>query len=180
MKCIDCKTKNINDANYCIKCCHKFTEEEQKKAKKKTIVGIIESIENAYSICTLKVITDHILYKILSILLLLGLGLNIVINNGNSIRIEHNDAYEISYNELKKEYYLKVKEEETNIELYVPNKVKKLTLKHWNKDNKLIEEKEYNDNNSVKASPNKEDDYYTIEAFYNENATEEIVVYLYQ
>lgn len=180
MKCVDCKTKNINDANYCINCCHQFTEEEKKKARKRTLVGLIETIEQAYNVCTLKIITDHILFKIASIVLILFIGIYTIVLNGTELKIEKNPAYEISYNSSAKEYYLKVKEKEAAIDLYVPNKATKVLLKHYDKDHNLLEETEFSTEDQVKADTNKEDDYYIIEAIYSETNLDKLKVFLYQ
>ncbi len=180
MKCIDCKTKNINDANYCINCCHNFTEKEKKDAHNKTFIGILEKIEKGYNICSLKVITDHIIFKIVSILIILGIGIYSVINNGSELKIEKNPNYEISYNEELKEYYLKVQEQETTLDFYLPNKVNKIIIKHWSKDNKLLEENEYSKQDEIKLSTNINEDYYTVEASYSDTNSDRIKIYLYE
>lgn len=43
MKCIECKTKNILEANYCKKCHHEFTKKEKKKARSHSLIGILET-----------------------------------------------------------------------------------------------------------------------------------------
>lgn len=90
MKCIKCQTKNINSANYCRKCGNKFLEEERKAAKKWTLVWFLEGIDKIKSLWKFSFITDHIIYKIISVLLVLGVGIYSVLENGNTLKIEEN------------------------------------------------------------------------------------------
>ena len=61
MKCIKCTTKNINSANYCRKCGNKFLSEEQKAAKRWTLVWFLEWIDKIKSLWKKK---RHLLMKI--------------------------------------------------------------------------------------------------------------------
>ncbi len=180
MKCIDCKTKNINDANYCTNCCHQFSEKEKQKAHNKTFIGLIENVEKAYNICSFKVITSHILFKIISIVIILGVGIYTVISSGNELRIEQSNNYEISYNQKDNEYYLKVNKPETSLNLYFPNKLNEIVIKHWSKDNQLLEESKYNKEDNIEMNTNTNEDYYTIEAIYSKTNRDTLKLYLYE
>ena len=124
MKCPKCNTKNIVKASYCKECKYEFTEGEQDKAYKKTIYGRLETLENWYNHLTLSTITDHIAYKILMLLIVLGLGLYYYFTRGIDTNILESDSYIVYYNNKANEYYL-VTEDDINeivLNLYLPNK----------------------------------------------------------
>lgn len=129
MKCIKCKGINIISANYCKFCGYHFSEKEQKEAKNKTIVGKLEMLEKAYNVCTLKVITDHIVFKIISLLVVIILGIFFLVNNGAKVKILESDNYKMQYNTKEDEYYLLANEEQTTLDLYVPNRVQNIVVK---------------------------------------------------
>lgn len=163
MKCIKCKSNNINKANYCKECGYKFSEKEQKAAQRRTFVGKLEMIEEAYKICTLKVITDHILFKIASIVLLLVVGLMFYFNYGNEVKILNNSNYKIKYNSEYNEYYIFTKDDEVTLNLYIPNKVENLKIKKIENEN-TVEETEFKKDDKITLYTNLEEDYYLLES----------------
>lgn len=179
MKCIKCKTNNINKANYCKNCAYKFSEKEQKIAKRKTFIGKIEMIEDFYNVCSLKVVTDHILFKIATIILVLGIGIYFWITNGTNLNLLESDNYKIQYNEKKSEYYLIGKEEEIPLDLYVPEKSKEIIVKHYDKDNNIINEDKYSKTDNITLEINSNKDYYVIESIYENNNLDQIKLYVY-
>lgn len=167
MKCIKCKEKNISSANYCQKCGNKFSEEEKKQAHKKTLVGKLELAEKAYKVCTLKVITDHIIFKISSIIILIIGGLFLVFNNGNKVKILDDSQYVLEYNTKLDEYYIKTTNDKISLKLYVPNKASDLTIMHMANENKL-EEKTIEKNEEIILNVNNEDEYYLLKSNVND------------
>lgn len=181
MKCIKCTTKNINSANYCRRCGNKFLLEEQKAAKRWTLVWFLEWIDKIKSLWKFSFITDHILFKIGSVLVVLGIGIYSVIVNGNKLKIEENPNYKIQYNTKLSEYYLIVKTNETELNLYIPHETQNLTVYHSDKNNELIEKKSYKEDEKIILETNStEEDFYLIEAEYNENTKESLKVYIYK
>lgn len=181
MKCIKCEEKNINSANYCKKCGNKFLEEEQKNAKKWTLVWFLEGIDKIKSLWKFSFITDHILFKIGSVLVVLFIGIISVITNGNKLKIEENSNYQIKYNTKLSEYYLIVDKDETELNLYIPHKVQNLTVYHSDKSNELIEKKEYDKEDKIILETNTiEEDFYIVEANYDETKKESLKVYIYK
>ena len=106
LKCPKCNTKNIVKASYCKECNYEFTEEEQDAAYKKTIFGKLEKIEEWYNHLTLSTITDHIAFKIISILIVLGVGIFYFFTRGIDTKILNRNYYDVYYNEKESEYYL--------------------------------------------------------------------------
>ena len=177
MKCIKCKTKNINKANYCKKCGYHFSKKEQEASRKWSFVWFLEKKDKIMSIIDLSIITDNIFFKIASIVLILGVGVYSILTNGINLKLLESKDYKIQYNTSLSEYYLLVNQEQTNLNLYIPNRTEKLIIKHLN-GNELIEEKEYNGEEIVLDS-NTYDEYYLIEATYDNNNLDRIKLYVY-
>ena len=181
MKCIKCRTKNIGSANYCKKCGNKFLEVEQKAAKKWTLVWFLEGIDKIKSLWKFSFITDHILFKVASITLVLGIGIYSFNINGSNLKILESTNYQIQYNTELSEYYLLVDSNETELNLYMPNRINKLTVEHLDKNNILIEEKIYSDEDTIVLESNTMDeDYYIIKTIYDEKKSESLKVYIYR
>ena len=179
MKCIKCKTNNINKANYCKNCNYKFSEKEQKIAKRKTLIGKIEMIEDIYNICSFKVITDHILFKIATIIIVLSIGIYFLITNGSNLKLLESDNYKIQYNKKQTEYYLIGKNEEIHLDLYIPKKSKKIIVKHYDRNNNIIIENTYKKLDNIILETNDDNDYYVIESIYKNNNLDQIKLYVY-
>lgn len=167
MRCTKCGKDNIIKANFCKYCGYKFSQAEQKKAKRKTLVGKLELIEKGYSICKLKFITDNIIFKIASIIMLIAIGICLNLKNGNDVRILKSDMYKIEYNTNNDEYYLLVDEDKINLNLYIPNNLDKIDIKHMNSDGSIILENSYNLNDEIVLDINSINDYYLLD--YNDS-----------
>ena len=180
MKCPKCKTKNITKANYCINCKRKFTEEEQEKAYKRSIFYYLEKIEDWYSKITLEVITDHILFKIGSLLIVLGIGIYYLLVFGINTSILKSKQYDLFYNKNKDEYYLLVKDniDKVNLSLYIPNRLKSLNINHYDINNKLINKVKYKKKKNIKLKTYN-DDYYLLISKYKNKKKDKIKLYVY-
>lgn len=163
MKCIKCRCKNINKANYCKNCKYHFSKEEQEAAKSITFFGKLEKLEKVYNIITLNAITGHIIFKILSIVIILGLGIYITLSN-DKINVLESDNYLVKYNKNENEYYLISKEKNIPLNLYLSNNIKTINIKHKDKNNNLINEKQYDKVDEISLSINSNEDYYLINA----------------
>lgn len=180
MKCIKCRQENINSANYCKKCGYHFSKSEQKIAKSHTLVGKLENIEQAYKVCSLKIITDNIIFKIVSLLIIIALGIFFVMQNGTIVKIKDSKEYNIQYNTKLDEYYLLVNQDETNLNLYIPNKTESFNIKLMDLDNNLIEEDNYKDTDNITLNINGIDDYYLLESFYSDKESSVLKLYVYR
>ncbi len=179
MECIRCKTKNVNKANYCKNCGYHFSKEEQKAAKKWTLVWFLECFDKAKSILNLSIITDHILFKIASIVVVLGIGFYSFFTNGNSLKLLESNDYKVQYNTELSEYYLLANKEKTNLNLYIPNRAQKLIVEHIDQNNQLIDTKEYAKEEEIVFSSDSNNDYYILEAAYENNNFDKLKFYIY-
>ncbi len=166
MKCIKCQTKNINQANYCKNCGNEFTEKEKKAAARWTFVWILEKIEKGISIFKgefkiLSIVTDTLVFKILSIVIVLAVGVNFYMKNGNEVQIREGEDYRVQYNTETDEYYVLVNEKETRLNVYVPNDVEKMDLRHYDEKGNILDEKELSTQDDIVLEA-ADEDYYVL------------------
>lgn len=181
MKCSKCGFENIVRASYCNKCGEKFKEEERKKAYKKTIFGKIETLENVKAIVTLEKITGNIVFKIISLLIVLGIGLYFLFSMGINTKLLESKDYELFYNKVDDEYYLVVDDiaSSVNVSLYRPNRVQEITVNHYDINGNLLEEKVIEKDQTINLEPFK-DDYYVIKSEYSSKNEESLKVIVYK
>ena len=177
MKCIKCKTNNITKANYCKNCAYNFSEKEQKIARRKTLIGKLEWIEDIYEVCSLKVITNHILFKVFSIVLILSFGVYLWLSNGLSLKLLNNDNYKIQYNKSQDEYYVISTQNKIPIDLYVPERYEKIIIKHFDENNNMIESHDFLKTDIITLESN-DNGYYILEAVYKEKS-EQLKIFAY-
>ena len=180
MKCKKCEFENIIKASYCHNCGNKFTEEEKKKAYHKTIYGKIEELENVKSIVTLDKITSHIAFRIISLLIVLGIGIYFLLTMGIDTKLLKSEKYEIFYSKEVNEYYLIVDDNLSSVDvsLYRPNRVEKLVIYHYDMSDNLIEEKEIKKEENVNLNTFN-DDYYVIKSEYSNKNEQDLKVFVY-
>lgn len=183
MQCRKCKTENRACAKYCKSCRNEFTEQEQNKAKNKSIEGIIVRIlerkDKIKSYVSLSFITDKIWFQVLSILLVLGIGVYFSLQNGIHLRIEKSDAYQINYNQKLEEYYLLVKGEEAKLNLYIPYQGQDVTVKHMEGEIE-VSSTIYQEKDEITLMSNNENDYYLIIGKGLGSKEEVLKVYIYK
>ena len=181
MKCSKCGFENIVRASYCNKCGEEFKDEERKKAYKKTIYGRIETLENLKAIITLEKVTGHIAFKIISLLIVLGIGLYFLFTMGVDTRLLESKDYEIFYNKVDNEYYLLVDDNysSVNVSLYRPNSVQKILINHYDINGNLLEEKAIEKDQVINLNTFK-DDYYIIKSEYSSKKEQALKVLVYK
>lgn len=183
MKCIKCLTKNINQANYCKNCGYVFNDKEREIASRWTPVWILEKFEKIKNICSgkfdfLSFITDTLAYKICSLLVVLVVGIYFMIAHGINVKIEKSDNYRLGYNEEAKEYYVFVKEEQTLLNLYLPNDTEEIILTNYDHDEKILSEETFGRDQEIAIKAGV-DDYYVLTAKQKSKETEfKMFVYL--
>lgn len=180
MKCKKCKSDNNYSYNYCKKCGNKFTKKEQNKAKRWTLVWFLEKKDKIKSLWKFSFITDHILFKIATVLIFLGIGIYSFFTNGINLKILGSDNYKIQYNTKLEEYYLLVNSDNTKLNLYVPEKTNKIIVKHLDNGDKIIDENSYNKGDEITLENNSSNDYYTIKAEYSNKKSDTLKVFIYQ
>ena len=184
MKCPKCSTKNIIKANYCKKCKYQFSEEEREKAYNKTIFHFFDIIEEWYSHLTLETITSHILFKIGSVLIVLAIGLYYWFTMGINTKILKSDIYDVYQNKNNKEYYIVLKDiiedaEDIKLNMYIPNRLKKLDVNHYELGNKLKEKVDFKEKEELKFKVYDED-YYVITSTYSNKKSEDLKLFIYR
>ena len=160
MKCKKCKKKNVRQAKFCYKCGNKFTKDEINEAMNKGLIVKILKLKDWYDTITLSKITGSIYYKIASILLVLGIGVFFIINNGSKFKIMDNNTYSYKYNSKYKEYYIYPKSDNLNLSLYLPHEVDNIYLKSYNNSNELLNTEEIKDISNMKIELNNNDIFY--------------------
>ena len=180
MKCSKCGFENIIKASYCNECGTKFSEEEKKKAYRKTIYGKLETIEKLKAIITLENLTGHIIFKIISLIIVLGIGIYFLFTMGIDTKLLKSKEYEIFYNKEENQYYLLVDDtySSVNVSLYRPNRVQKMTINHYDLNNTLLSEEVVEKEDTVKLNTF-EDDYYVIKSHYSNDKEQELKVSVY-
>lgn len=180
MKCKKCHKKNIDNANFCQKCGNKFSEEEKNAVKKGTLVWYLEWIDKIKSLWKFNFITGHILFKILSVIVVLGIGVYSLLINGNTLKILESDSYKIQYNKELSEYYLLTSSDKAELNLYVPNNLSKIKIQHLNKESQKLSETKYNSSEDIILEGNTaEGDYYLIKDEQNKNP-QTLKLYIYK
>ena len=180
MKCHKCKKENILKANFCQKCGEKFTEKEKKEAYNKTIFGKLDTLKKIKDIVTLDFITGNIIFKITSLIIVLGIGLYFLFTTGINTKILNSKDYQIFYNKKSNEYYLLVNDDKDSIELalYRPNRTKEMTVYTY----------DIGDNEKTKKTVSKDDkitlntyqdDYHIIKSKYSNKKQENLKVFVY-
>lgn len=180
MKCIKCRTVNVHNANYCKKCAYHFSEDEQKAAEKLTFVGFLKGIEKIKKYVTFDFITGKIWFKFVSIILVLGVGVYFAVTNGFYLKIEESENYTGNYNSELNEHYLYSEDEETELNLYIPDRAQKLIVKHYDKNDKLLFEEKYKVTDNIVLDSNSDEDYYILEAEYEKNNFDRLKLFIYQ
>ena len=180
MKCNKCKNENILKANYCQKCGEKFTDKEKEEAYNKTIFGKIDFIKKIKDIATLNVITGNIIFKIASLLIVLGIGIYFLLKMGINTKILNSNDYQIFYNENAKEYYLLVDDSKDSIELklYRPNRTKNLTIYTYDLNDEEKDKKEVTKDDKIILNTYK-DDYHIIKTEYSNKKKDNLKLYIY-
>ena len=157
--CQKCHKDNILDARYCIKCGNKFTDSEISKARRFTFVGILELLDKLNNIKDLSFITQSKIFRIGSITIVLLIGFINIYQNGNNIKLNKNDNYEIKH--YKDTFYVILNKEKTILDLYIPNRFNYLELEFIDND-KLNSTTKFELNEKIEISSNDEDSYYLI------------------
>lgn len=180
MKCHKCKSENILKANYCQKCGEKFTDKEKEEAYNKTIFGKIDKLKKIKDIVTLNVITGNIIFKIISLLVVLGIGIYFLLTIGINTKILNSKDYQIFYNKESSEYYLLVDDNKDWIELnlYRPNRTKKMTIYTYDLDDKEKTKKEVSKDDRITLNTY-QDDYHIVESKYSNKKQDKLKIFIY-
>lgn len=180
MKCHKCKFDNIVKASYCHNCGEKFADKEKEEAYNKTIYGKIEKLEKIKDIASLDIITGNIIFKICSLLIVLGIGIYFLFTMGWNTKILNSIDYKLFYNTSDNGYYILVDDniDSVDVSLYRPNRLKKMIINHYDLDNNLVEKREIKKEDKVELNASS-NDYYIIESKYSNKKQGKIKVVVY-
>ncbi len=182
LKCSKCKNENIYSADYCINCGYQFEEIEKKTAKLKTTVGKLEWIEDKFKDTGIKDILNKKFPKIVGFIVLILINVWIFYKDNKDFKLLESDTYQIEHKASSNEYYLLIKDEVTesiSVELYVPKRMKNLSIQKENQEKEILETIDYRTNKKVMLNRNGKNDYYLFNITYKGNKTEQIKVYVY-
>ncbi len=185
MKCPTCRKKNLNKANYCQKCGYEFSKQDKAKVKENFLVAILDKLDLIHDFITGDLFKNTILYRILSVLIVLGIGLYMIFTMGWKLRLLNNDAYNVKYNEELDTYYILIpqalKENETqeiDAAFYVPNRINSLDLTYYNEKDEEISHQEYEKQDRYTLLINtKENNYYILAN--HDDTKESLKIYVY-
>ena len=140
-----------------------------------------EKIEKIKAMVTLEKITGNTIFRIFSLLVVLGVGIYFLLTMGIDTKLLNSKEYEIYYNNEVDEYYLLVDDNYSSVDLslYRPNRVDKMTLYHYDINNHLIEEKVLKKEEKVSLNTYK-DDYYVIKSKYSNQKEQSLKILVYK
>lgn len=180
IKCTSCSTQNIEEAEFCRKCGKKFTKQEKEKKQKGLIVSILTFIDNVMDKITLDFIKESKIFRILILIVIIGFGIFNTARNGLNMKIQKSENYKVQYNNEQKEYYLISPAEQISLNLYVPSRSKKTTLKLYDENNEIINEVNIEKEKPVVVEDTEKENYYVLEAEYGNNNMDRIKFFVYQ
>lgn len=141
MHCPKCLKYVPYGAKYCQSCGEAIPTDERSNAYKKTIWGKLQRIEDWYKTLALKKITDSVIFKVLILLIILGIGLFNVYRNGTQLKIMDSDMYNVQYNTALEEYYILTDADEVVLNLYIPKKTEGLLLTGYDESGNVLEKR---------------------------------------
>ena len=120
MNCEKCRADLPYGAKYCGECGEKIPKGAYDAEYNDTVWAKIDNAKDKYDKFFLKKITGNIVFKIVSMVLVLVYFFFTLYGNFMGIRLKENESYDIKYNKTSEEYYVYPKTEASNLELYVP------------------------------------------------------------
>lgn len=179
MRCKKCNYQNVNHANYCYYCGGMFAKEEQNLAREKSFWYKLAKLKDQYETITLSKITGSKAFQIGTILGTVLIGSYFIILNGYQFQLKESDSYTYEYNTKEKEYYVYLKNNEVQLNLYAPESVNHFYVKYYLEDHSLENETEYEKIDDIKVELQNKNprNYYTISYDKNENSINTIKIY---
>ena len=162
MKCQKCNHHNVSQANFCFKCGNPFTKEEKENAINKSIVTKYNNLKEWYDKLTLSKITSHVVFKIVTVLIVLFVGIYSIYKDGIRFKVIEGDGYTYKYNNKLNEYYLYLDQEESNLNLYLPHHVDNFKVSYFDNNDKEIESNTYNSIDEIVIKIDNVSNYYKI------------------
>ena len=145
MKCIECKTRNVSQATYCINCGYEFTKKEKEIASKKDFWARVYKIKEKIDFLTFGSIKDKWYVRVLLLLISIGGGIYLFYINGSTMKVIKSDDYQVQQKKHTNEYLITTKKEVLPLNLYFPHTPKKITVDCYNDKKEKISSKKYSE-----------------------------------
>lgn len=159
MNCEKCNSALPYGARYCNTCGEKVPDGAYDAEYKRTVWAKLDRMKDEYDSFFLKKITGSIVFKVISLIVVLGYFFFTMYGNLMGIRLKDNEAYTIQYNKQADEYYISPRQSQAQLELYVPigtdsvvftafdggkeTDTKKYTTEQYRKEGYTVNEGEY-------------------------------------
>ena len=181
MICKNCNSHNLLKASYCHNCGTAFTQEEKDAARKKTLVGTLETADKIKGkadkindILSLKFITGNVYVRLA--LIILPFIFTMLTSGGNKgMGIMDSEEYEIYYNTKTQEYFIDTDQGYVNLQMYIPENTQYVEVT-FGTDESNYTVGQYTIDQGVTLT-SQSDGYYTITAIAKNSSTQSIVVY---
>lgn len=184
MKCPRCSKKNLNKANYCLKCGYKFKAKDKENIKENFFVTIMNKISDFKDFITGDWLKNNNYVRVFSILFVLAIGLYMVLTMGYKLRLLNNEAYDVKYNEQLDTYYILIDGDQTeetkevDAAFYVPNRISKLDLTYFDENDEVISEETHEKEDRYQLTVNTtENNYYILSN--HDDPKERLKIYVY-
>ena len=128
MKCVKCGYELNYGAKYCNGCGEEIPKDAYSEEYNKTIWGIADKILDWYDKLTLKKFTENMVFKIVILLLVLGIGVFNAYSAYANIRLLKSESYEIEYDRKEDLYYIVTPDAEVTISMYIPKNAEKVMV----------------------------------------------------
>lgn len=178
MICEKCKTEHPYMADYCMNCGEKVSPETLDAEYKKTGWAKLDKVKDIYDTLFLKKITDNVIFKIVSFVLVVAWFFFTMHGRLFGIRLKDSEDYRIQYYKEAQEYYIRPTNESSVLDLFAPLGTDNLLFRAYsgNEEQNVqsFTHQEYKEQGYVITAG--EYDYIVIEAVNNEKIADSIKI----
>lgn len=178
MICEKCKAEHTYMADYCMNCGEKFSSEVLNKEYEKTGWAKLDKAKDVYDTLFLKKITDNIIFKIVSFVLVVMWFFFTMYGSLFGIRLKNSQDYHIQYYEEAGEYYIRPSQESSVLDLFAPLGTDHILFRAYSgneeQDVQSFTHEEYKEQGYIITVG--EYDYIVIEAVRNEKVADSIKI----
>lgn len=180
MKCEKCGAPLRYKDKYCNVCGEKASNEKYDEFYEKTLWGVLDKINDDWETLSFKKLVDNWVVKLLVLAAVLIWGFFDSYTGLTNIRFLSSETYQVEYNKLDDEYYIRTDRKEVNLNLYIPRYTEKISIKEYTdesvgKEREMLS-KEY-ENTPIRVKKGKFD-YLTISSVRGEKTTDCVKVYI--
>ena len=136
MLCNNCSAKLSYGEKYCNKCGEEISKEVYEEEYNDSVWAKLDKAQEVYDTLFLKKITGSIIFKVISLAVVLSYFFFTMNGNLTGIRLKENTEYKIEYNKQYDEYYISLNQDNANLEIFVPFGTDEIVFKAVNSDEK--------------------------------------------